>query len=55
MNFEYSPEKAGPDMASAEALQQIAIQLERIADEVESEEVIEHRSGGLGFSLGGDA
>lgn len=35
VRFQYYPAEAGPDMASAEALQQIAIQLERIADEME--------------------
>lgn len=35
MRFRYAPVDDGPDMASAEALQQIAIQLERIADEME--------------------
>lgn len=37
MRFAYEPTEAGPDMASAEALQQIAIQLERIADELEGD------------------
>lgn len=36
MRFEYSPED-GPELASAEALQQIATQLERIADEMEND------------------
>jgi len=36
MRFEYDPED-GPDMATAEALQQIAVQLERIADASESD------------------
>lgn len=37
MRFEFTPEQDGPEMASAEALQQIARQLERIADEMEKQ------------------
>lgn len=35
MRFTYDVAGDGPDMASAEALQEIATQLERIADELE--------------------
>ena len=38
MRFEYSPEKDGPEIAKAEAQRQIAIQLERIADQLEQTE-----------------
>lgn len=43
MRFEYPPEEAGPEMASAEALQQIAYQLERIADELEADDGLRGR------------
>lgn len=38
MRFAYRPAEDGPDMASAEALQHIAVQLERIADDLEDGE-----------------
>lgn len=39
MRLEFSPTEDGPDVASAEALQAIALELERIADALEEEEV----------------
>ena len=35
MRFEYSPEQDGREMVKAEAMQQIALQLESISDEIE--------------------
>ncbi|ELZ08512.1 hypothetical protein C479_14273 [Halovivax asiaticus JCM 14624] len=38
MRFTYDPGQDGPEMASAEAQQQIALQLERIADALEDDD-----------------